>query len=402
MKSVLGSVVICMWSMSSVISSASPAAAQTQSGSFLCRASAVQLLGLEPVVANPSGRPCRDDSRTGLRLPLPSLSVGSTMAATAPLPGGRGATSRAQVVGSGLAALGLQVDLAEAEATVTCEAGQARLSGGSRVVGLRVNGRAVASSERADIPLAGGTLHLNRTVEQGGTLTRRAVELETALGRVILGEASAGAVDAPCGQRRAAITVIKVATFESPQLFPFTGDLGSFSLRDAEGTAGGDRVTFSKEPGRYRITELDPVDPVHIWRLADVHCVDPDGGSTTDLGMASARVDLDAGEQVVCTFTNRDLGNLAGAGGNISNPAGGVDPVQVKQDAPTGGGTIESPLPPTRPPPEVPEVPEVAKKASASILPATVVGLPLLALLAAGLWLLLVVGKRRRREDEKA
>ena len=60
-------------------------------------------------------------------------------------------------------------------------------------------------------------------------------------------------------------------------------------------------------PGAYSVSEASiPVG----WNLSSIVCNDPDGGTTTDLGTATANIDLDAGEGIVCTFTNTKHGTI--------------------------------------------------------------------------------------------
>ncbi len=83
----------------------------------------------------------------------------------------------------------------------------------------------------------------------------------------------------------------------APQQFEFAGDLGPFTL------TGTSSVTFTDlEPGSYAVSELSP--PLG-WTLIDITCEDPDGGTVTDLASGTATIDVDAGEQILCTFLNR-------------------------------------------------------------------------------------------------
>ncbi len=79
------------------------------------------------------------------------------------------------------------------------------------------------------------------------------------------------------------------------QVFAFTGGLGAFSL-----TGGESRTIPDLGPGSYGVAEILPAG----WQLSQVACVDPDGGSTFDLATSTARIDVDAGEHVTCTFLN--------------------------------------------------------------------------------------------------
>jgi hypothetical protein len=67
-----------------------------------------------------------------------------------------------------------------------------------------------------------------------------------------------------------------------------------------DGDAFTDSVTFPRlESGIYLVTET-PIP--RGWDLASIVCDDPD--STTNLGTATATIDVDPGETVTCTFTN--------------------------------------------------------------------------------------------------
>jgi len=81
--------------------------------------------------------------------------------------------------------------------------------------------------------------------------------------------------------------------------FGFSDDIAapnSFTLDD------GQSQTFVNVPaGTYSVTESDPGP---AYSLTDLTCIDPDGGSTANLGTRTATIDLDPGETVECTFTN--------------------------------------------------------------------------------------------------
>ncbi len=93
------------------------------------------------------------------------------------------------------------------------------------------------------------------------------------------------------------ITIIKETDPAGGTGFGFTGSsaLGlPFTLND-----GQTRVKDDLGPGTYTVTESSlPAG----WNLTSIECNDPDGGTTT-LG-TTATIDLDAGEDVTCTFHN--------------------------------------------------------------------------------------------------
>jgi LPXTG-site transpeptidase (sortase) family protein len=104
------------------------------------------------------------------------------------------------------------------------------------------------------------------------------------------------------------ITVTKDTVPDTAQDFGFTGNGpggynfdGGFSLDDdADGTLPNTLTFNNLIPGNYSVMEST----VSGWFLTGLTCTDPDNGSTTNLGTATATIDLDAGENVSCTFTN--------------------------------------------------------------------------------------------------
>ncbi len=70
------------------------------------------------------------------------------------------------------------------------------------------------------------------------------------------------------------------------------------------------------EPGAYDLTELVPAG----WRLSDIACTDPSGGTTVDLPGERAAVDLGLDETVACTFTNRQTGTIVIVKDGLADP----------------------------------------------------------------------------------
>lgn len=102
---------------------------------------------------------------------------------------------------------------------------------------------------------------------------------------------------------------IKKTILGSSQNFTFTSadaDLDAVSLTPvANGTATS--TTFSKGAASYIISEDALVD----WRLTALSCTgDSDSGSNINLGSRTISIDLDPGEDIVCTFTNTELGKI--------------------------------------------------------------------------------------------
>ncbi|MGH2764430.1 MAG: prealbumin-like fold domain-containing protein, partial [Actinomycetota bacterium] len=99
------------------------------------------------------------------------------------------------------------------------------------------------------------------------------------------------------------ITIVKDALPNDPQDFSYTTtglSPATFTLDDdADGALSNTRTFTGLLPGTYTVAE--DADPPG-WQLTDLSCVDPDTGTTWDLGTRTATIDLDAGEDIVCTF----------------------------------------------------------------------------------------------------
>jgi uncharacterized repeat protein (TIGR01451 family) len=100
------------------------------------------------------------------------------------------------------------------------------------------------------------------------------------------------------------ITLIKAATPADGTDFAFDGALGNFVLDDAT-VDDGDGISSTKvfsnlTPGGYVINELLPTG----WLLTGLACVTSDINDTSMLNGNSATIDLDAGENITCTFSN--------------------------------------------------------------------------------------------------
>ena len=112
------------------------------------------------------------------------------------------------------------------------------------------------------------------------------------------------------GGGHGSITIIK-STFgksSGSTVFPFVLSGASFhsafDLDTNPRTHTPDRWTFEDLPaGAYTAVELVP----HDWELHRMECVDPDHGTTVDPAHATANIDLDAGENIVCTFYDGPL-----------------------------------------------------------------------------------------------
>jgi len=104
--------------------------------------------------------------------------------------------------------------------------------------------------------------------------------------------------------RKRGRVVVQKSAVGGDETFSYTGGLGSFTITTSGGT--GSQVFDNVVPGVYAVTEGTlPAG----WDFMGVACVDPDGGTTTS--GATANIDVDAGETVTCTYTNRKRGRIA-------------------------------------------------------------------------------------------
>ncbi len=97
----------------------------------------------------------------------------------------------------------------------------------------------------------------------------------------------------------ATVTIIKDAIPDGPQSFGFTGDLGGFSLVD-DGSPARSQTFTGLSQNTYSVYE----DVVAGWDLTDIQCIDPTEDTSVYLGSREVYLDLDPGDDVVCTFTN--------------------------------------------------------------------------------------------------
>jgi uncharacterized repeat protein (TIGR01451 family) len=92
------------------------------------------------------------------------------------------------------------------------------------------------------------------------------------------------------------ITIVKDAEPDSDQEFNFSGDLGEFSLVDNGDSNTNSRTFVGLEPRSYYVTEEE----IEGWKLTNVEC---EGGSYDPAGNG-IYINLGAGENITCTFTN--------------------------------------------------------------------------------------------------
>ncbi len=114
------------------------------------------------------------------------------------------------------------------------------------------------------------------------------------------------------------ITIIKDAINNDAQDFSFTttGGLGSFVLDDDgnnstnNGGRSNTKVFMAVGTGTYTVTEASASN----WQLTKLVCTSnqEEGAVTLEMATRTATIDLAAGEEVVCTFTNTKLGKIEG------------------------------------------------------------------------------------------
>jgi hypothetical protein len=103
------------------------------------------------------------------------------------------------------------------------------------------------------------------------------------------------------------IEIIKSASPEDPQDVDFDGNLGHFSLDDDnDPTLPNSRFVENLLPGSYSITEAI----VPGWDLTLIQCFDPTGDTVEDLAARTATINLVAGENVTCIFTNTERAKI--------------------------------------------------------------------------------------------
>ena len=106
------------------------------------------------------------------------------------------------------------------------------------------------------------------------------------------------------------ITIINASAPTGATGFSYAGDLGVFSLDD-----GQNRAEMDLFPGNYEVSQTVAAP----WVLG-IQC---SGGDSTSLGENGVTIHLDAREDIVCTFTNSDVGGSITIV-NAANPADGT------------------------------------------------------------------------------
>jgi hypothetical protein len=124
------------------------------------------------------------------------------------------------------------------------------------------------------------------------------------------------------------IRVVKDTQPDAPQDFTFQSpELGVFILDDdSDPTRPNSRSFGGLAPGVYQVVEA----AVAGWNLASIVIDDPDGGSVVELSSGTAKIDLDFGETITVTYTNRqNQAPVADAGGPYFVDEGGSLPLNA-------------------------------------------------------------------------
>ena len=112
--------------------------------------------------------------------------------------------------------------------------------------------------------------------------------------------------------------------------FDFSGDLGPFVLAAAQ-----PRRVFESAPGSYRLTQARETS----WKVTAIACTgDADGGSAVDIKARAVTIDLDSGEAITCTFSERATRGSIGV--TVVSVAG---PVVVPFDGDLGAFELNTP-----------------------------------------------------------
>ncbi|WP_457666669.1 prealbumin-like fold domain-containing protein [Thiolapillus sp.] len=144
-----------------------------------------------------------------------------------------------------------------------------------------------------------GNYVINETVPSGWTLDSATCDNGSTLPNLQL----AAGEDVTCTFTNTKLGEIQIKKATHPANgtgFGFTDDIeapNSFHLNDR-----GTKVFINVQPGIYKVSEDDP--SASGFELSGLSCADTD--STTDVGTRTAEIHVDAGETVVCTFTNTE------------------------------------------------------------------------------------------------
>ena len=185
--------------------------------------------------------------------------------------------------------------------TVACGSQAATDSGGSPVAfSCRASGQTVTYSDTnggAGEIAPGRSWNFSVNVTAPATTTTPKCAFYTLAGDGSGGEPHNVIDCGICLPAKGSVTIVKETVPQNAggQMFAFAGGLGAFSL-----TGGQSKTIPNLDAGTYNVTEALPPG----WKLTKITCVDPDNGTTFNLATSSASIDLDAGENVTCTFLN--------------------------------------------------------------------------------------------------
>ncbi len=139
--------------------------------------------------------------------------------------------------------------------------------------------------------ISGGPYHVRITGADGASVGNRDNQIMS------------GAILSPANIVIRKNTVGGDATFN----YAATGGISSsFSITTSSGTASQSFTNITA--GSYTVTESAPL-PAG-WDFTNLVCVDEDSGSSVDLALRKATIDLDPGETVTCTYTNTKRGQI--------------------------------------------------------------------------------------------
>ena len=142
--------------------------------------------------------------------------------------------------------------------------------------------------------------------------------------------------------RQGSITIVK-NTVGGDGIFNFTNSQ-NFSINTAGGT--GQRVLSNLNPGTYTVSETIPAG----WDLTSLLCNDPSGDTT--VSGSTATINVAAGENVTCTFTDTKRGSIniskttLGGDGTFSFVGPGPTIFQITTSGGSGGPHTFANLPP--------------------------------------------------------
>jgi uncharacterized cupredoxin-like copper-binding protein len=161
----------------------------------------------------------------------------------------------------------------------------------------------------------GSGYSLSETVPSGWDLTSSSCDDGSAVSNISI---SAGeTVTCTFTNTKRAIVIINKTALGGNNTFGYTGTGSGISTSFTISTSGGNgSQTFTNvQPGTKTVTESGPSTG---WDFTSLICSDPDNGTTTN--SQTAIIDLDAGETVMCTFTNIKRGTLIIQ--KVTNPTG--------------------------------------------------------------------------------